>query len=251
MPAHPKWAIDARIAKEPIPMRVHTYGGLEVYMAGGPDREGSGDGPIVILLHGFGAPGDDLVSLWRLLRVPDTVRFAFPAAPLRLDWGPGRAWWMLDMELLARQAAQGRGRDIEAVPDGLADAREQVFAMLDDLDRHEGLPRDRVFLGGFSQGAMLACDTVLRHPRPFAGLIILSGSIIARNEWEERWPTRKGLPVFQSHGTDDPLLPHETAIELKDTLIHHGLAVTWSEFRGGHEIPFPVLEKLGQFLIHA
>ena len=76
--------------------------------------------------------------------------------------------------------------------------------MLDDLDRHEGLPPDRVFLGGFSQGAMLACDTVLRSPRAFAGLLILSGSIIAQREWEERWPARKGLPVFQSHGTDDP-----------------------------------------------
>ncbi len=231
-------------------MRVRTYGGLEVSMAGGPDREGGGDGPIVILLHGFGAPGDDLVSLWRMLRVPDDVRFVFPVAPLRLSQGPGRAWWMLDMDLIARQMAQGHRRDIDTVPGGLTEAREQVLAMLDDLDRYEGLPQDRVFLGGFSQGAMLACDTVLRYPRPFAGLIILSGSIIAKAEWEERWPTRKGLPVFQSHGTDDPLLPHETATKLKDTLRHHGLAVTWSEFRGGHEIPFSVLEQLSQFLMN-
>ena len=47
-------------------MRVETYGGLDVYVAGGPDREGGGNGPVVILLHGFGAPGDDLVSLWRM-----------------------------------------------------------------------------------------------------------------------------------------------------------------------------------------
>ena len=154
---------------------------------------------MVILLHGFGAPGDDLVALWRMLRVPDAVRFVFPVAPLKLDDGPydGRAWWMLDMDRIARQTAEGRGRDINAVPDGLAAARERVLAMLDDLDRHEGLPPDRVFLGGFSQGAMLACETVLRSARQFAGLIILSGSIIARPEWEERWPGRKGLPVFR------------------------------------------------------
>ena len=207
---------------------------------------------MVILLHGFGAPGDDLVALWRMLRVPDAVRFVFPVAPLKLDDGPydGRAWWMLDMDRIARQTAEGRGRDIDAVPDGLAAARERVLAMLDDLDRHEGLPPDRVFLGGFSQGAMLACETVLRSARQFAGLIILSGSIIARPEWEERWPGRKGLPVFQSHGTDDPLLPHETATQLKDTLIRHGLPVTWHEFQGGHEIPLPVLDQLGQFLNH-
>ena len=40
-------------------MRMHTYGGLDVSIAGGPDREGGGNGPVVILLHGFGAPGDD------------------------------------------------------------------------------------------------------------------------------------------------------------------------------------------------
>lgn len=234
-------------------MRVHTYGGLDVRIAGGPDREGGGNGPVVILLHGFGAPGDDLVALWRMLRVPDDVRFVFPVAPLKLDDGlpDGRAWWMLDLDRIALQAAQGRGRDIDAAPDGLTAARERVLAMLDDLDRHEGLPRDRVFLGGFSQGAMLACDTVLRSPRPFAGLVILSGSIIARPEWEARWPARKGLPVFQSHGTDDPLLPHETATQLKDSLIRHGLAVTWQEFRGGHEIPPQVLEQLGLFLNRA
>ncbi|MXX10038.1 MAG: hypothetical protein F4201_07695 [Nitrospira sp. SB0677_bin_15] len=234
-------------------MRMHTYGGLDVYIAGGPDREGGGNGPLVILLHGFGAPGDDLVALWRMLRVPDDVRFMFPVAPLTLDQGlfDGRAWWMLDMDLLARQTAQGRRRDIDAVPDGLTAARERVLAMLDDFDRHEGLPRDRTFIGGFSQGAMLACDTVLRSPRGFAGLIILSGSIIARPEWEAQWPARKGLPVFQSHGTDDPILPHDVAIQLKDSLLAHGLPVTWHEFRGGHEIPFPVLEQLGLFLVNA
>ena len=231
-------------------MRARTYGGLDVHIAGGPDREGGGNGPVVILLHGFGAPGDDLVDLWRMLRVPDDVRFVFPAAPLKLDDGPpdGRAWWMLSVDLATLETTQGRTRDVDAVPDGLGAARERVLAMLDDLDRHEGLPQDRVYLGGFSQGAMLACDTVLRSPRAFAGLIILSGSIIARPEWEERWPARKGLPVFQSHGTDDPLLPHDTAIRLKDTLIRHGLAVTWSEFRGGHEIPYWVLQQLGLFL---
>ena len=234
-------------------MRVHTYGGLDVHVTGGPDREGGGNGPVVILLHGFGAPGDDLVSLWRMVRVPDAVRFVFPVAPLKLDDGlyDGRAWWMLDVAQLARDVASGRGRDVHVVPDGLAAARERVLAMLDDFDRHEGLPRDHVFLGGFSQGAMLACDAVLRSTRPFAGLIILSGSIIAKHEWEERWPARKGLPVFQSHGTDDPLLPHETATQLKDSLLRHGLPVTWNEFRGGHEIPLAILDQLSRFLSHA
>ena len=106
---------------------------------------------------------------------------------------------MLDVDLLALQAAQGRGRDNDAVPEGLAAARERVLAMLDDFDRHEGLPRDRVFLGGFSQGAMLACDTVLRSDHPFAGLIILSGSIIAGPEWGSPMARpQRGSPCFRA-----------------------------------------------------
>ena len=231
-------------------MHLKTYGGLDVRLAGGPDREGGGDGPVVILLHGFGAPGDDLASLWRMLRVPDTFRFVFPVAPLQLHGGlpDGRAWWMLDVDRLARDVASGRGRDLHVVPEGLEAARERLLAMLDELDRQWGLPADQVFLGGFSQGAMLACDAVFRTSRSFAGLIILSGSIIAKQEWQERWPTRKGLPVFQSHGTDDPILAHNTAVELRDGLRSRGLPVAWHEFRGGHEIPFSVLERLGPFL---
>ncbi len=231
-------------------MRLKTYNTLDVQLTGGPDREGGGDGPVVILLHGFGAPGDDLVSLWKMLRVPETVRFVFPIAPLQLHGGfpGGRAWWMIDMDRMAHDMASGRGRDIHVVPDGLVSAREQLLAMLDALDRDVGLPANQVFLGGFSQGAMLACDTVVRSSRPFAGLIMLSGSIIAQQAWEERWPLRTGLPVFQSHGTDDPILPYDTATQLRDTLRRHGLPVTWHEFRGGHEIPFPVLDRLGSFL---
>lgn len=231
-------------------MHLKTYGGLDVRLAGGPDREGGGNGPVVILLHGFGAPGDDLASLWRMLRVPETFRFVFPVAPLQLHGGfpDGRAWWMLDVDRLARDAASGRGRDLHVVPEGLEAAREQLLAMLDELDRQYGLPADQVFLGGFSQGAMLACDAVFRTSRAFAGLIILSGSIIAKQEWKDRWSVRKGLPVFQSHGTDDPILAHGTAVELRDGLRGQGFPVTWHEFRGGHEIPFSVLERLGPFL---
>ena len=49
-------------------MRTTTLGQLTVHLTGGTDREGGGDGPLVVLLHGFGAPGTDLVPLWRELR---------------------------------------------------------------------------------------------------------------------------------------------------------------------------------------
>ena len=57
-------------------MKVDTFGGLTVRLTGGADRDGGGSGgTVVVLLHGFGASGSDLVPLWRVLDVPETTRF--------------------------------------------------------------------------------------------------------------------------------------------------------------------------------
>jgi phospholipase/carboxylesterase len=61
-------------------------------------------------------------------------------------------------------------------------------------------------------------------------------------------PRRKGLPVFQSHGTQDDLLPYVGAERLRDALNKSGLIVEWHSFRGGHEIPESVLRTLSVFL---
>jgi phospholipase/carboxylesterase len=79
-------------------MREQKFAEITVRLTGGEDREGGGDGPLVVLMHGFGAPGTDLVGLWRVLDVPRGVRFAFPEAPNEIPGMPGaKAWWNLDL----------------------------------------------------------------------------------------------------------------------------------------------------------
>lgn len=232
-------------------MRVERLGGLQARLTGGTDGQGGGDGPVVVLLHGFGAPGDDLVPLWQALDAPRGTRFVFPEGPLALSMGFGqsRAWWMLDLDKLNRDLAAGRPRDASReVPKGLVEARERVVALLDDVTRRLGADPKRTVLGGFSQGAMLSCDVALRTTRPFAGLVLLSGTLLAQDEWVPLMPKRKGLRVLQSHGSKDPLLPFFLAEQLRDHLRQAGLPVEWVGFRGGHEIPDAVLTKLGPFL---
>ena len=231
-------------------MRIEQLGGLRVRIAGGTDREGGGEGPVVVLCHGFGAPGDDLASLWRVLRAPAGTRFVFPEAPLSLaslGMFEGRAWWMIDMARLQRMRTPAEVEELMIeVPAGLAAAREKMVSMLDALDAV--LKPSKLVLGGFSQGAMLAVDVALRTDRTLAGVVVMSGALIAKGEWEKLAPKRAGLPVVQSHGAYDPILPAIAGERLRDLLTGAGLSHTWVPFGGGHEIPPPAIEAVGAFL---
>lgn len=232
-------------------MREIILGGLKARLTGGTDGIGGGKGPVVILLHGFGAPGDDLVPLANVLKVPAGTRFLFPEGPLSMNMGFGdsRAWWIIDLARMQADRAAGRIRDLsQETPKGLAPAREQVVAFLKDVEQTLGADPRKTVLGGFSQGAMLSCDAVLHTDRPYAGLVQLSGNLLAQPVWGPLMPKRKGLPVFQSHGTQDEILPYVGAERLRDALSKSGLVVEWHPFRGGHEIPEPVLQQLGVFL---
>jgi phospholipase/carboxylesterase len=235
-------------------MHEEQLGGLRTRITGGTDGKGGGRGPLIILLHGFGAPGDDLVSLADDLIVPAGTRFVFPEGPLSLSFGPSaaRAWWLIDMARIAADQAAGRVRDLsQDIPKGLAPARETILAFLNEVEHSFGADPRKTIIGGFSQGAMLSCDVMLHSDRPYAGLVQLSGNVLAQPLWGPLMPKRKGLPVFQSHGMQDELLPYVGAERLRDILIHAGLSVDWQSFRGGHEIPRSVLQRLGPFITKA
>lgn len=232
-------------------MREQQLGGLRTRITGGTDGKGGGNGPVVIILHGFGAPGDDLVSLADVLDVPTGTRWMFPEAPLSLSMGFGdsRAWWMIDMARIQADRAAGRVRDMSMeIPKGLALARARLVAFLKELPRHVPMDYKKTVIGGFSQGAMLTCDAALHTDYPLAGLVQLSGNLLAQPVWAPLMPKRNGLPVFQSHGMQDEILPYVGGERLRDALSKSGLTVDWHSFRGGHEIPESVLRALGVFL---
>lgn len=233
-------------------MREVSLGGLKVRLAGGSDRKGGGDGPVVMLLHGFGAPGDDLVPLADVIQAPRGTRWLFPEAPLSLNMGFGdsRAWWIIDFARIQADRDAGRIRDLSGdVPQGLSLARDRFLAFLRELPRRFPIDYKKTVIGGFSQGAMLTCDTVLHTDYPFAGLVQLSGNLLAQVVWAPLMPKRKGLPVFQSHGLQDDILPNIGAERLRDALTQAGLLVEWHSFRGGHGIPEPVLRSLTPFIM--
>lgn len=211
---------------------------------------------VVVLLHGFGAPGYDLVGLGAELQSKDDTAFVFPAAPhtfSELYGAPpmvdARAWWKLDLERIEQARRTGGVRDLSRErPEGLDEARRAVVSLLDALAvKH---PSADVTIGGFSQGAMLACDVALREERTFSKLVLLSGTLLSEDEWTALFPrlaTRK-TPVFQSHGTLDDILPFSLAEKLRDGLTGAGVDVTFERFEEGHGIPEEVMEALAAWL---
>jgi phospholipase/carboxylesterase len=214
----------------------------------------------VVLCHGFGASGTDLVPLAGELleRAPalgQKVRFVFPAAPLALTgFGAGqpRAWWPIDFEALMAQRASGvsgRAALRSRVPDGLVQARRQLAACVEAVAQTSGLSPSRIVLGGFSQGAMVSTDLALRQDEAPAALVILSGTLVSEEEWRARAARRKGLAVLQSHGRQDPILPFADAVALKELLQEAGLVVDFVPFDGPHTIAEEALVRLGALLV--
>jgi phospholipase/carboxylesterase len=240
-----------------MPLRVTTttLGPLRAHVVDDSDREAP-PSLVVILCHGFGAPGDDLVSLGPELcalspTIARTTRFIFPEAPIALDgvaFG-GRAWWPIDMMALQMAMARGLHRQLaDESPEGLPSARQKLTAMIEVVLRDTGLPMSRVVLGGFSQGAMLATDTTLHLDEAPAGLCVLSGTLLQQHAWRRLAPRRVGLRVIQSHGRRDPILPFDGALALQQLLTDAGLVVDFFAFDGGHGIDGDALQAIADFV---
>jgi len=193
--------------------------------------------------EGYGANGADLFSLAGELAWSDRESWYFPDAPIEVPLGPhsvGRAWFPIPLRELQVGVDYSN-----ATPPGLERAVNQVKTVL------KSLPHKKFILAGFSQGAMLATQIVLMEPEAFAGLAILSGTLVHSSVWKKAATSaKKPLAIFQSHGVLDPVLSIEGAVKLNDLLNESGWNGNLLTFRGGHEIPSGVIRDLKSYLRH-
>ena len=214
---------------------------------------GESPGLLIILNHGFGASGDDLVDFAPMLiesseRIAAACRFVFPAAPI--DLGPmgmpgGRAWWPINMAQLAEiNQTRDFAQLTELEPPGMREAgsllNQAIKAALEDSQ----LDESRLILGGFSQGAMVSTQVTLTEKLTPALLALFSGTLLNRAEWNRLAIAHPGCAVLQSHGRQDPILPFAPATQLRDLLTESSFEVEFVEFNGQHSIPVNVLERL-------
>lgn len=231
-----------------------SFGPLQTRVVGDEQAQG---GTVVVLFHGYGAPGDDLVPIARALDVDKSTRFIFPAAPHALQsgvdfsafgMGAPRAWWHIDIAALEDALANGRQREfLTEVPSGMKEAREMACALLDEVEKK--MAPTRIIVGGFSQGAMLATSITLETDRKIDGLIAWSGTYLCEQIWKPRMPLRAGLRTLHTHGTHDPLLPHALAEKLVHDMKEAGVNAEFVSFRGQHQIPPVALQRTEALLL--
>ncbi len=212
---------------------------------------------LVILNHGFGASGDDLVDFGPMLieaseQIARTCRFVFPEAPI--DLGPmgmpgGRAWWPINMAQLAEINQTGDFDSLTLLePPGMKEACAMLTETIRAALAAASLDDSALVLGGFSQGAMISTCAALTEPFRLRLLILCSGTLLHKAEWLRLAHDHPGCDVLQSHGRQDPVLPFVPATQLRDMLSESGFNVEFLEFNGSHTIPMNVMQRLQQKL---
>lgn len=200
-------------------------------------RSGRAPRQLVVLLHGLGAEGADLIDLAPVLArsLPDAL-FLAPDAPFACDMAPfGRQWFSLQSRTAAALEA-GSAQALPILADFLARS----------LERH-ALPESALALVGFSQGAMMALHAGLRMTPPPAALVGFSGRFIEAPGLPV--PGQAAPPVLLVHGTADDVVPASSLAHARQALAALGVAVECHARPGlGHAIDPDGLELAAAFL---
>ena len=159
---------------------------------------------ILILCHGYGADGRDLTyGMERLYKACPTLACFYPDAPIPGPFG-GYQWFSLD------DFTPQKLTDITYL-ETLIQRTESGVSTLKELARHLmnrfHLDSRHIFLGGFSQGGLIALVTALSWDKPVAGILALSSVPIL---FEKAFPLEKvhqNLPILMTHGEEDDVIP--------------------------------------------
>ena len=167
---------------------------------------------MVVFVHGYGADGADLLGLADPLgaHLPNTV-FYSPDAPEPCNGAPmGRQWFPIPWI---------DGSSEEVAHAGLLAAADDLNAFLDTKLAEEGLAPDALALVGFSQGAMMSLHIAPRRPTAIAGVVSISGRLLAPELLEEAVVKP---PVMLIHGDQDPVVPFADMSLAGDALVAAG-----------------------------
>lgn len=169
---------------------------------------------LVLLLHGLGADGNDLIGLapYFAQALPDCA-FVSPHAPFPCDMAPyGRQWFSLQDRSPATMLA------------GVQAAAPILNAFIDAERDRLGLADANVALLGFSQGTMMSLYVAMRRAKPIAGIVGYSGALVAPQLLAAEVTSKP--PVLLVHGDADQIVPFQAMDAAATALKASGVPVT-------------------------
>ena len=198
-----------------------------------PPREAtSARPPALLLLHGRGADERDLVGFAAALDPRLLVISARAPGPL----GPGFHWYELGSAGLPDAASFTRSRDL-------------LDRFLDEIVAGYNIDPTRLFLLGFSQGAVMSGAMLLTRPAKVAGAVLLSGYLPLRSELTTDETGLRGKPVFVGHGVRDAVISVHFGREADSYLRGAGAVPTYREYPVAHQIDDVELRDIADWLV--
>lgn len=200
-------------------------------------KSGKNPESMVILLHGLGANGADLISLARYWEeaLPDTI-FISPDAPFPCDMAPvGFQWFSL------------QDRAPELILEGVEKVAPALKAYIQVmLEKHDVKP-EKLILAGFSQGTMMSLYIAPRLEKPIAGVLGYSGALVGGESLGEQGIQK--VPVHLIHGDVDMVVPLQAYRLAKATLESNGFKVSGGIAHGlSHSIDEDGIESGAAFM---
>lgn len=200
----------------------------------------------VIWLHGLGADGNDFVPIIPELQLPVdlAVRFTFPNAPLKpitINNGYVMPAWY---DIVSMDMNQRGDRA------GIAESCDALHQLIENEEAH-GIPAQNIFIGGFSQGAVIALTAGLSFPKRLAGIFALSGYLPFANEVVAKASlAARDTPIFLAHGTEDTVVPYSAGLAVADILQRTKMNVSWYSYAMAHSVCGEETQDLAKFFIN-
>ncbi len=189
--------------------------------------------PTLIMLHGLGADEQDLLGLADYL--DERMLVISARAPYPYPYSGGFSWYDL-LEI--------------GKPDlpMFAESFRKLNQFIDDVKKGYPVDSSKIFLLGFSMGAIMSYAISLTQPNEFAGVIANSGYIPEDAGLTLPWGSKTTTPYFVAHGTQDPVIPVSMGQRAKKLLEAANISHVYKEYPMGHQISEESLSDMSEWL---
>lgn len=207
-----------------------------VHLTQPPRSSGSARPPLLLLLHGLGSHESDLMGLAPYL----DGRFFIVSARAPFELGPGMyGWFQVMLDPVAPVIN----------PDDAERSRTLLLRFIGEVIDTYGVDPVRIYLMGFSQGAIMSLSLALTRPDRLAGVVAMSGRVLPEVLPKTAPPEAlRGLPILIVHGADDPILPVHHGRASRDLLTPLPCVLTYREYAMGHQVTEESLAAVAAWL---